>query len=180
MSMETRSHVGKRVVVQRRLSTRSGVRLEAGAVLLVDDQTRSSVSLAWPDKPGHAVIVKVPLRLLATIEVRNGYETVISTCQPADGRKWDCQCARCGSSVEWEQCPNCEDGYSHHDCGDDCCCCADPEPNVRCHWCGGMGGWLACIAPPRSCQANPRPGREKVDCGAIEWFCLSGQGSGEL
>ena len=26
---------------------------------------------------------------------------------PNDGREYDCQCARCGSSVEWEQCGAC-------------------------------------------------------------------------
>ena len=49
----------------------------------------------------------------------------------------------------WIECWNCEDGYSDHDCGDDCCCCADPEPNVRCDICRGKGGWFRCY------QCNP-------------------------
>ena len=47
---------------------------------------------------------------------------------------------------EWVDCWNCEDGYSHHDCMDDCCVCADPEPNVRCDICKGKGGWLRCFS----------------------------------
>lgn len=46
---------------------------------------------------------------------------------------------------EWVDCWNCEDGYSHHDCGDDCCVCAELEDNVRCDICEGKGGWLRCF-----------------------------------
>src|SRR4051812_35672501 len=35
-------------------------------------------------------------------------------------------------------------GFSHHECGEDCCMCLDPEPNVRCDVCNGKGGWLRC------------------------------------
>ncbi len=39
-----------------------------------------------------------------------------------------------------EPCPNCGGtGYSHHDCGEDCCCCLDPDDNVVCDWCNGKG-----------------------------------------
>lgn len=51
---------------------------------------------------------------------------------------------------EWVYCWNCEDGYSGHDCGDDCCCCLDPEDNVRCDICNGKSGWLIC----RSCYPS--------------------------
>ncbi len=40
-------------------------------------------------------------------------------------------CARCGSSATWEDCDNCEGGFSYHDCGEDTCCCLYPEDN-RC------------------------------------------------
>jgi hypothetical protein len=37
-------------------------------------------------------------------------------------------------------CPECQgEGVTHHDCGEDSCCCADPEPNVRCRVCDGRG-----------------------------------------
>jgi hypothetical protein len=95
---------------------------------------------------------------------------IIADRPPQDGREWDCQCARCGSSTAWEDCANCEDGYSHHDCGEDCCCCASPWPNVVCDWCSGRGGWEHCISDSNWCQANPMPGREDVPRGKLEWF----------
>ena len=45
------------------------------------------------------------------------------------------------SQKTWVECGQCEDGYSYHDCGEDTCCCADPQPNVICDTCGGKGGW---------------------------------------
>ena len=52
-------------------------------------------------------------------------------------------------------CWNCEDGYSHHDCGEDCCVCADPEPNVRCDICRGKGGYYLCpTCAPDSCEGH--------------------------
>lgn len=43
--------------------------------------------------------------------------------------------------ADWEHCYNCEDGYSGHDCGEDCCPCLDPEENMVCQVCEGRGGW---------------------------------------
>jgi len=46
---------------------------------------------------------------------------------------------------EWCECWQCDgEGVSGHDCGDDCCCCLDPEDNMRCDICGGHGGWWRC------------------------------------
>ena len=43
---------------------------------------------------------------------------------------------------DWIDCWNCGgEGYSHHDCGEDTCCCLYPEDNVRCDVCNGRGGW---------------------------------------
>lgn len=56
----------------------------------------------------------------------------------------DEECPKCGHTLLWRQCWNCEDGLAYHECGDDCCCCEDPEPNVECDICGGDGGWLIC------------------------------------
>jgi hypothetical protein len=53
-------------------------------------------------------------------------------------------CKKCHNEMFWRECYNCEDGYSDHDCGEDCCCCLDPEPNVRCDICRGKGGWFQC------------------------------------
>lgn len=44
-------------------------------------------------------------------------------------------------SKTWVICEQCEDGYSYHDCGEDSCCCLNPEPNVVCDTCNGKGGW---------------------------------------
>lgn len=89
-----------------------------------------------------------------------------------DGRQWEHQCARCGSSVVFEECDQCEDGYSHHDCGEDCCACKYPEPNVPCDTCHGAGGWWSCISSAEWCEAHPLPGRERVERGQIEWFVV--------
>ena len=52
---------------------------------------------------------------------------------------------KCGFELDWAECYNCdEDGYSYHDCGEDCCCCLNPENNVECDICDGNGGWWAC------------------------------------
>lgn len=55
-------------------------------------------------------------------------------------------CSTCERELEWVECEQCEDGLSYHDCGDDCCACLYPEPNVSCGQCGGAGGWYWCAA----------------------------------
>jgi len=87
----------------------------------------------------------------------------------------DNQCARCGSSCDHQDCWNCEDGLSGHDCGEDCCCCLYPEDNVVCDVCRGRGGWWNCLSSEAWCQANPLPGRENVQRGEIEWFTIERQ-----
>jgi hypothetical protein len=42
---------------------------------------------------------------------------------------------------EWVDCWNCDEGYSGHECGEDCCACLEPEDNVVCDICRGAGGW---------------------------------------
>lgn len=84
----------------------------------------------------------------------------------------DCCCARCGSSCDYLDCHNCDDGYEGHDCGEDCCCCLYPEDNVVCQYCNGHGGWHRCLSSEQWCNANPLPGREAVQRGAVEWFTV--------
>jgi rRNA maturation protein Nop10 len=50
----------------------------------------------------------------------------------------DNNCPKCGSQTYRRNC-DCEEGFSHHDCGEDSCCCLAPEPNRRCSECGGKG-----------------------------------------
>lgn len=61
-------------------------------------------------------------------------------------------CPRCKCcELFWETCECCGgEGVSGHDCGEDCCCCLEPEDNMRCDYCMGKGGhWSAC-----SCDEN--------------------------
>ncbi len=56
-------------------------------------------------------------------------------------------CADCPSELEWVECASCgADGVTGHDCGDDTCCCVDPEDNLRCDTCDGEGGWWRCYS----------------------------------
>lgn len=92
----------------------------------------------------------------------------------------DCQCARCGSSCGWQDCESCVDGYSSHNCGEDCCFCDDPdEYNVPCDFCRTKGGWWVCLSDAEWCEANPLPGREATPRGEIEWFDVVGGSSEE-
>lgn len=53
-------------------------------------------------------------------------------------------CPDCGGPAVWVECYKCEDGFIGHECGEDSCCCLNPEYNVRCDICGGDQGWTAC------------------------------------
>lgn len=97
-------------------------------------------------------------------------DSIVAERPPRDGDEWDCQCARCGSSVDWTRCDQCEDGYSYHSCGEDCCNCLVPVPNVTCDTCHGYSGWHTCLSSPDWCEANPLTGRETVARGQLEWF----------
>lgn len=55
------------------------------------------------------------------------------------------ECEAAGHWVEFRDCWDCGgEGYTHHDCGEDCCVCLHPEDNVRCDTCYGAGGWRQC------------------------------------
>jgi len=54
-------------------------------------------------------------------------------------------CEVCGCELERERCDQCGgEGYWGHDCGEDVCCCLDPEENERCERCDGEGSWWYC------------------------------------
>lgn len=63
-------------------------------------------------------------------------------------------CDRCGADMDWVDCETCGgEGLDGHDCGEDCCMCADPdEPNLACGICDGEGGWELC---PNRCANKP-------------------------
>lgn len=67
-------------------------------------------------------------------------ESVIQLKPPQDAREWDCQCARCGSSFFYDP----DDEYGE--------------------------GWHGCMSSQAWCESNPRPGRENVSRGEIEWY----------
>lgn len=44
---------------------------------------------------------------------------------------------------EWRDCWRCGgSGYLEHDCGEDTCCCMDPD-DIECDLCHGEGGWYS-------------------------------------
>ncbi len=96
-------------------------------------------------------------------EIRDGIEAGF------DGGGWpEPTCARCGADAEFVNCSNCGgEGYSHHDCGEDCCCCINPEDNVVCNWCRGERGSWHCTNSPDWCAAHPLPGREAIESTAM-------------
>lgn len=59
-------------------------------------------------------------------------------------------CVECGNSTDWRECPNCDEGFVDHDCGEDTCCCLEPYLNVPCDTCGGDSGWYGCL----TCDSN--------------------------
>lgn len=84
--------------------------------------------------------------------------------EPEDG----VYCARCGTYAEWRDCEECDGlGLLDHDCGEDCCVCANPEPNVPCEYCFGHGGWWECMNESDLCEAHPLPGKEGVERGMV-------------
>lgn len=112
-----------------------------------------------------------PSTIVQRIEFKYVEPVVFGDC-PKDGRDWDGQCARCGSTMHWEDCPHCDEGFNGHDCGEDTCCCADPEENVRCNICDGKTGWRMCLSSAEFCEKNPLPGRETITRGTVEWFVV--------
>jgi hypothetical protein len=97
-------------------------------------------------------------------------DTVIADNPPNDGREWDCQCARCGSSCIFESCEHCG-GDGVDDWGEDDWDEWQGGPTT-CDICQGDGGWMVCCSSPGWCEANPMPGREAISRGATEWFAL--------
>lgn len=100
-------------------------------------------------------------------------DTVIAARPPDDGREWDCQCARCGSSVVYDDCYHCggggvvsPDDWDAEDGWD------GEEDEENCTECGGLGGFPCCISDADWCEARPRPGREQTERGKVEWYVV--------
>jgi len=71
-------------------------------------------------------------------------------------------CEQCGCcELVSESCEQCGgDGVYGHDCGEDCCCCADPEENEECDLCGGRGYFKHCIG---NCEDDGHHRTETTD-----------------
>lgn len=52
-------------------------------------------------------------------------------------------CPKCGHEAYERMC-GCDEGYDGHDCGEDVCCCLDPEENGVCDECEGHGYHVWC------------------------------------
>ena len=81
-------------------------------------------------------------------------------------------CKYCGSDADWVECWDCGgECYSYHDCGEDTCCCLNPEPNVVCDTCNGKGGWYKCLSecgkkkPKETELAAEHPSQNKLSVG---------------
>ena len=63
------------------------------------------------------------------------------------------QCPVCGCEMEWEPCWQCFGEGGFHDCGEDSCCCLEPELNIPCDVCDWEGEYPVC---PRAGETNHR------------------------
>jgi hypothetical protein len=73
---------------------------------------------------------------------------------PGDDVEHPCDC-----EDGWITCWSCGGEGDYHDCGEDCCCCAEPEfdERVDCQECHGRGGWRCGVCDP---QPHVSPGQE--------------------
>jgi len=92
--------------------------------------------------------------------------------QVLTGRRWDCQCARCGSSLYWEQCGRCggEGITAPGELFEEDPLWYDQEAYEACHQCDGEGSWPLCCSGYDWCLFNPLPGRIEIPSGTPEWF----------
>ena len=97
---------------------------------------------------------------------------IIQPLPPNDGKEYDCQCGRCGSSCDSDACETCGgDGWIFADYWDDD---EDVEDECRkCHDCFGNSVTYRCMSSREWCEKNPMPGREDVKRGQIEWFRIN-------
>lgn len=104
-------------------------------------------------------------------------DTHIGMDHPQDGRNWDCQCARCGSTLVWESCERCggEGITGPGELYEEDPLWYDPDDYEACHECGGEGSWPHCISSPEWCEANPIVGREGIARNTPEWFVCERQ-----
>lgn len=70
----------------------------------------------------------------------------------------------------WTECWNCGgEGFTHHDCGEDTCCCLEPEDNVICDTCMGMCGWQPETESDIELEPPSRRGRMTMETHIATW-----------
>lgn len=101
-------------------------------------------------------------------------KTFIGNDHPNDGQKWECQCARCGSSLGWEECSACggEGATSPGELYEQDPLWYDEDDCENCHQCGGQGSFPSCLSGSEWCEANPIVGRENIPSSTPEWFVV--------
>lgn len=70
-------------------------------------------------------------------------------------------CRICGAPMERVSCWHCLGEGGFQDCGEDCCCCLEPELNEGCQECGSRGTYLECTALPHTDEQVAAYGRRK-------------------
>lgn len=100
--------------------------------------------------------------------------TFIGAQHPHDGRRWECQCARCGSSMESELCGACGgEGFTEPgELYEQDPLWYDQDDTEACHKCNGEGGWMLCLSSEKWCQTHALPGRGKYPRHTPEWYAL--------
>lgn len=103
-----------------------------------------------------------------------GLHQVVGHDHPNDGRQWECQCARCGSSLAWESCNVCggEGITGPGELHEEDPLWYDPDDYEPCSQCGGVAAWPVCLSTPEWCEANALPGRTGMKCSTPEWFVV--------
>lgn len=103
-------------------------------------------------------------------------DSVIGLEHPNDGRDWECQCGRCGASLEWVECEACggEGITGPGELYEQDPLWYDPDDYENCHQCGGQASFPRCLSSLAWCQANPIQGREAIAISTPEWFIVAG------
>jgi hypothetical protein len=101
-------------------------------------------------------------------------DSLIANEPPNDGREWECQCARCGSSLNWVQCGACggEGITGPGELYEQDPLWYDQDDYESCHQCDGESSWPSCLSGFEWCLLNPSPGRIEIPPSTAEWFAL--------
>jgi hypothetical protein len=95
---------------------------------------------------------------------------VIGNIVPGDD--WECQCARCGSSIQFDPCASCGgDGWTEPgELYEQDPLWYDQNDTEACPDCDGEGSFAICISSRRWCQTHASVGRGKYPRHTVEWF----------